>query len=111
MHIVMEHCDGGTLVDRISDRERYTERAAASVFRSVVNALHACHSNGIMHRDLKPENFIFTTDDENATLKATNFGLAFFFEEGKAALLEYIVYKWSYFCIYFIISKLLLVSC
>ncbi|KAH9803726.1 calcium-dependent protein kinase 33 [Citrus sinensis] len=83
MHIVMEHCDGGTLVDRISDRERYTERAAASVFRSVVNALHACHSNGIMHRDLKPENFIFTTDDENATLKATDFGLAFFFEEGK----------------------------
>lgn len=52
MHIVMEHCDGGTLVDWISDRERYTEKAAASVFRSVVNALHACHSNGIMHRDL-----------------------------------------------------------
>ncbi|KAH9803733.1 calcium-dependent protein kinase 33 [Citrus sinensis] len=82
-YLKREHCDGGTLVDRISDRERYTERAAASVFRSVVNALHACHSNGIMHRDLKPENFIFTTDDENATLKATDFGLAFFFEEGK----------------------------
>ncbi|KAK9209715.1 hypothetical protein WN944_002083 [Citrus x changshan-huyou] len=77
-YLKREHCDGGTLVDRISDRERYTEKAAASVFRSVVNALHACHSNGIMHRDLKPENFIFTT----ATLKASDFGLAFFFEEG-----------------------------
>ncbi|KAG5614052.1 hypothetical protein H5410_013876 [Solanum commersonii] len=38
---------------------------------------------GVMHRDLKPENFLLTSKDENAMLKATDFGLSVFIEEGK----------------------------
>ncbi|KAL5701368.1 non-specific serine/threonine protein kinase [Ranunculus cassubicifolius] len=38
---------------------------------------------GVMHRDLKPENFLLLTKDEGATLKATDFGLSVFIEEGK----------------------------
>ncbi|KAJ0604223.1 putative protein kinase CAMK-CDPK family [Helianthus annuus] len=33
-----------------------------------------------MHRDLKPENFLLSTEDENAMLKATDFGLSVFIE-------------------------------
>lgn len=36
-----------------------------------------------MHRDLKPENFLYANEDENASLKAIDFGLSIFFEPGK----------------------------
>nr|CAD1819153.1 unnamed protein product [Ananas comosus var. bracteatus] len=36
-----------------------------------------------MHRDLKPENFLLATKNEGAMLKATDFGLSVFIEEGK----------------------------
>ncbi|KAH9651742.1 calcium-dependent protein kinase 9 [Citrus sinensis] len=84
VHIVMELCAGGELFDRIVARGHYSERAAASVFRVIMNVVNVCHSKGVMHRDLKPENFLFTTGDENAVVKATDFGLSAFIEEGKA---------------------------
>ncbi|KAH9803706.1 calcium-dependent protein kinase 33 [Citrus sinensis] len=83
VHIVMELCAGGELFDRIIAKGHYSERDAASVFRVIMNVVNVCHSKGVMHRDLKPENFLFTTRDENAVLKATDFGLSVFFEEGK----------------------------
>ncbi|KAK1320122.1 Calcium-dependent protein kinase isoform 2 [Acorus calamus] len=39
---------------------------------------------GVMHRDLKPENFLLASEDEGAALKATDFGLSVFIEEGKS---------------------------
>ena len=83
VHIVMELCAGDELFDRIIAKGHYSERDAASVFRVIMNVVNVCHSKGVMHRDLKPENFLFTTRDENAVLKATDFGLSVFFEEGK----------------------------
>ncbi|VVA35761.1 PREDICTED: calcium-dependent [Prunus dulcis] len=40
--------------------------------------VEACHSLGVMHRDLKPENFLFDSEEEDAALKATDFGLSVF---------------------------------
>ncbi|PSS31838.1 Calcium-dependent protein kinase [Actinidia chinensis var. chinensis] len=36
-----------------------------------------------MHRDLKPENFLFDSSDEDAKLKATDFGLSIFYKPGQ----------------------------
>ncbi|GLT62076.1 hypothetical protein SLA2020_347410 [Shorea laevis] len=83
VHLVMELCAGGELFDRIIARGHYTEKAAASIFRQIINVVHACHFMGVMHRDLKPENFLLSSKDENALLKATDFGLSVFIEEGK----------------------------
>ncbi|KAL5577759.1 hypothetical protein UlMin_019458 [Ulmus minor] len=83
VHLVMELCAGGELFDRIIAKGHYTERAAASICRSIVNVVHICHFMGVMHRDLKPENFLLSSKDENALLKATDFGLSVFIEDGK----------------------------
>ncbi|PKI55846.1 hypothetical protein CRG98_023727 [Punica granatum] len=83
VHVVMELCAGGELFDRIIAKGQYSERAAASICRAIVNVVHACHFMGVMHRDLKPENFLLSSKDENAVLKATDFGLSVFIEEGK----------------------------
>lgn len=82
VHLVMELCAGGELFDRIIAQGHYSERAAASICRSIVNVVHICHFMGVMHRDLKPENFLLSSTDEGAMLKATDFGLSVFIEEG-----------------------------
>ncbi|PKA45643.1 Calcium-dependent protein kinase isoform 2 [Apostasia shenzhenica] len=83
VHLVMELCAGGELFDRIIAKGHYSERAAASICRAIVNVVNSCHFMGVMHRDLKPENFLLASRNEGAMLKATDFGLSVFIEEGK----------------------------
>lgn len=83
IHLVMELCGGSELFDRIIAQGHYSEKAAAGVIRSILNVVQICHFMGVMHRDLKPENFLLASTDENAMLKATDFGLSVFIEEGE----------------------------
>ncbi|KAJ7967687.1 Calcium-dependent protein kinase [Quillaja saponaria] len=83
VHLVMELCAGGELFDRLIAEGQYSERAAATICRDIVNIVHICLFMGVMHRDLKPENFLLSSMDETAALKATDFGLSVFIEEGK----------------------------
>ncbi|KAK6272592.1 hypothetical protein POUND7_009675 [Theobroma cacao] len=83
VHLVMELCAGGELFDRIIAKGHYTERAAASLLRTIVQIVHTCHSMGVIHRDLKPENFLLLNKDENSPLKATDFGLSVFYKPGE----------------------------
>ncbi|KAL1216717.1 Calcium-dependent protein kinase 30 [Cardamine amara subsp. amara] len=84
VHLVMELCEGGELFDRIVARGHYTERAAATVARTVAEVVRMCHINGVMHRDLKPENFLFANKKENSALKAIDFGLSVLFKPGES---------------------------
>ncbi|KOM49053.1 hypothetical protein LR48_Vigan07g275700 [Vigna angularis] len=83
VHLVMELCSGGELFDRIIAKGNYSEREAATVTRQIVNVVHVCHFMGVMHRDLKPENFLLATNTDDAAVKATDFGLSIFIEEGR----------------------------
>uniref|UniRef100_A0A0E0MMH2 non-specific serine/threonine protein kinase n=1 Tax=Oryza punctata TaxID=4537 RepID=A0A0E0MMH2_ORYPU len=83
VHIVMELCAGGELFDRIVSKGYYTEKQAAEVARIIVSVVESCHSLGVMHRDLKPENFLFVSSEEDAPLKAIDFGLSMFFRPGE----------------------------
>lgn len=79
VYIVMELCEGGELLDRILSRGgKYTEDDAKTVILQILNVVSYCHLQGVVHRDLKPENFLFTTKEENSTLKAIDFGLSDF---------------------------------
>lgn len=82
VHLVMELCAGGELFDRIIAKGYYTERGAARLLRTIVQIIHTCHSMGVIHRDLKPENFLLLNTDEDAPLKATDFGLSVFYKQG-----------------------------
>lgn len=76
VHIVMEFCAGGELLVRIKAKGHYSARAAASIFRAIMNFVDSCHSLCVMHRDIKPDNFLFSCKDEMARLKAIDFGLS-----------------------------------
>ncbi|KAJ8762225.1 hypothetical protein K2173_007381 [Erythroxylum novogranatense] len=81
VHLVMELCSGGELFDRIIAKGSYSEREAANIIRQTVNVVHVCHFMGVLHRDLKPENFLLASKQDDAPLKATDFGLSVFIEE------------------------------
>ena len=78
VHLLMELCSGGELLDRISlgGSSDYREAKAANLVKSVLRTAVQCHSRGIIYRDIKPDNFLFQTEDEDSPLKATDFGLA-----------------------------------
>ncbi|CAH9136766.1 unnamed protein product [Cuscuta epithymum] len=83
VHLVMDVCRGGELFDRIVSKGHFSERKAAELMKTIAGVVEGCHSLGVMHRDLKPENFLFDTPDEDAKLKATDFGLSVFYKPGQ----------------------------
>ncbi len=48
-----------------------------------VQVVSHCHAMNVIHRDLKPENFLFSSKDDSAPVKATDFGLSVFFKDGQ----------------------------
>ena len=76
--IVMELMSGGELFDKIVEYEHYTEKQAAETFTPIVDAVRYCHKLGIVHRDLKPENLLYSSNEENAMIKVSDFGFAKF---------------------------------
>ncbi|XP_022734013.1 calcium-dependent protein kinase 24-like [Durio zibethinus] len=83
VYLVMELCHGGELFDRIVAKGHYTERAAATIFKTILGVVKVCHEHGVIHRDLKPENFLLADGSENAPIKAIDFGLSIFYEPGQ----------------------------
>ncbi|KAF9594144.1 hypothetical protein IFM89_028398 [Coptis chinensis] len=77
VYIVMELCRGGELLDRILSRGgKYSEKEAKAVMVQILSVAAFFHLQGVVHRDLKPENFLFSTNDEESSLKAIDFGLS-----------------------------------
>ena len=85
LYLVLEVLAGGELFDRIVDRGHYTEEDASQLVRKLVIALKSLHDHGIIHRDMKPENLLFTSKDEAAECKITDFGLATVLDDEAAA--------------------------
>lgn len=76
VYLIMEICTGGELFDRIIEKEYFSERYAAKVFKQILQAINYCHTQGICHRDLKPENFLYETKDDESDIKVIDFGLS-----------------------------------
>eukprot|EP00920_Eleutheroschizon_duboscqi_P034928 GHVT01084070.1.p1 GENE.GHVT01084070.1~~GHVT01084070.1.p1 ORF type:complete len:294 (+),score=6.07 GHVT01084070.1:337-1218(+) len=74
--LVMEHCSGGELYDRLCSRTMYTESHSRSVTLQMLSAVQYLHAHNIVHRDLKLENWLYVTSDDSAHLKLIDFGFS-----------------------------------
>jgi calcium-dependent protein kinase len=90
LHLVMELCPGGSLIQRIIATEEsgqhITEHQVAVLMKQVFGSVYYMHNMCVMHRDLKPENFVFAsmgTSLEGSTLKCIDFGLSCAFTPGQ----------------------------
>lgn len=76
IHIVMEHCVGGNLLDFILNTHTMSERLAGTIFQQICSAALYLHRNGIIHRNLKLELFMFRYADDPQSLTLIDLGVA-----------------------------------
>lgn len=85
LHLVMEICEGGELLQRILREDRFSEHDASGVMRQVIFGIRYIHGRRVCHRDLKLENFLLAERGlplEESTVKIVDFGLAENFKAG-----------------------------
>lgn len=72
--IVMEYCDGGSVMDILRLPHKLTEEQVAAACAAVVKGLHHLHKNvKIMHRDVKAANVLINSKGEG---KLADFGVS-----------------------------------
>eukprot|EP01102_Stenamoeba_stenopodia_P000837 TRINITY_DN10788_c0_g1_i1.p1 TRINITY_DN10788_c0_g1~~TRINITY_DN10788_c0_g1_i1.p1 ORF type:complete len:451 (+),score=152.51 TRINITY_DN10788_c0_g1_i1:58-1410(+) len=76
LQLVLELVHGGDLLDKILSKTRYKEDEARVIFKNIVEAVEYLHSHGFAHRDLKPENILLVSNDDDTTIKLTDFGVS-----------------------------------
>jgi len=83
IHLVTDLCQGGELFDKIIERSSrdngvpcFTEEEAAKVMYQILQAISYMHKKGVAHRDIKPENILYTTSEDESSIKVIDFGLA-----------------------------------
>lgn len=85
-YLVMEEMRGGDLLNRIYDKEIYSEPDARKVSRRLLEAIFYCHKKHIVHRDIKPENILLSSPDNDTAIKLADFGCAKRFTPGTKCL-------------------------
>ena len=75
-YLVMERLLGESLADRLERDGCIAPREAATMLRTVLEALEAAHDKDIVHRDLKPENLFLAREGAVVTPKILDFGVS-----------------------------------
>ena len=68
----MDFVEGRTLAELVRDQPLPAKRAAAYL-KTIAEAVHYAHQQGVLHRDLKPSNILIDAADQP---RITDFGLA-----------------------------------
>jgi len=76
LHIVMELCSGGDLLEKLSSEGFINEGQVRIIMRKLMLAVHHLHQVTICHRDLKPDNFLFVSKVAGAEIKIIDFGMS-----------------------------------
>ncbi len=76
VNLVFEFMGGGTLFQRVREKEELSEVTAMTIFTRLMQAVAYLHGLRIVHRDLKPENVFLETSDSDVDIKLADFGLA-----------------------------------
>ena len=83
LYIVMEYCEGHSLLEYIIKRKKLTECEACRFFQQIINGVEYLHLSNITHRDLKPENLLL---DSKKRIKISDFNLSFLSENSSILL-------------------------
>lgn len=72
--LVMEYMKGGDLLDRLSEKEVFTEAECRRISRRLLEAIFSCHQKQVAHRDIKPENILLVDRGDDTKVKLCDFG-------------------------------------
>jgi calcium-dependent protein kinase len=87
IYIIMEHCEGGDLLNFIAQRESLSEVSVKHITKQILDALNYLHIKGVVHRNIKPENILILKKVENENeefiIKLADFGYSQFLGKKK----------------------------
>jgi serine/threonine protein kinase len=72
-YFVMEHVEGRSVADALSERGALPWREAVEIGLQACAGLEHAHAAGIVHRDVKPQNLLWRND---GVVKVSDFGIA-----------------------------------
>jgi len=75
VHLLLENCNGGTIYERILERQYFTEQESAMLIKHMLQALVPFHEAHLYHGNLTPDSFRFLNDSPHAPLKLIDFGI------------------------------------
>jgi len=75
-YMVMDLLRGGELIERLHEKECYTENEARSVIKKILLGVEHCHNHRIAIRNLKTENLILAEEGSITNVKISDFGFA-----------------------------------
>ncbi|CAI2384368.1 unnamed protein product [Moneuplotes crassus] len=75
MVLFTEYIQGGELGKYVFSNE-INEELAKKIFIKILDAVHYCHTRGIIHRDLKMENILLTDPNDPLSLRVIDFGIS-----------------------------------
>lgn len=75
VHLLLERCTGGTVYERILQREHFTEQESAVLLRHMLLSLLVLHDEGLYHGSLTPDSFRFLNVSPHSPLKMVDFGI------------------------------------
>lgn len=75
VHLLLEHCSGGTIYERILERQYFTEQESAMLIKHMLQALAPFHEAHLYHGNLTPDSFRFLNDSPHSPLKLIEFGI------------------------------------
>ncbi|OMJ88811.1 hypothetical protein SteCoe_9200 [Stentor coeruleus] len=79
IYVVYEFLHGTDLQEVVSLRTTLSEKQAAGIFKSIIQALKILHDNGLVHGNVRPENFVSTNSSrDDAALIVTGVIRGFF---------------------------------
>eukprot|EP01084_Bolivina_argentea_P037435 69245_1 len=77
LYIVSEEANGGTLLARVIQKQRYSETAAKHIIQQILETLFYMHEyHRVVHCDLTPSNILFVNNRNNSNIKISDFGMS-----------------------------------
>ncbi|CAI5536589.1 unnamed protein product [Closterium sp. Naga37s-1] len=83
VHLLMELCSGGDLLNFVNTAPAISEQQAATIVRRLADAVRYCHRQGVVHRDLKPENILMAAKGAWWDLRVADFGISAMLKPGE----------------------------
>ena len=85
-YLVMEFLAGDTLDEVLAEHEALSLERVLAIASDVCPALDYAHSKGVIHRDIKPANLMYESENEDSTVKLTDFGIAYVVKDSMTRL-------------------------
>ena len=72
MYLIMEYCEGGSILDVLQNDGSVPADTVASYTQQILSALCYCHRKKLVHRDIKPDNILLINQGQHSSFGSSD---------------------------------------